>query len=35
VERYTRDANTLETFWIHAAARRREIARNRFREMAR
>jgi alkylation response protein AidB-like acyl-CoA dehydrogenase len=34
VERYTRDANTLETFWIHAAARQREIARNRFAEMA-
>ncbi len=34
VERYTRDANTLETFWIHAAARQRQIARNRFAEMA-
>ncbi len=27
VERYLRDANTLETFWIHAADRRRAIAR--------
>jgi isovaleryl-CoA dehydrogenase len=34
VERYLRDANTLETCWIHAAARRREIARARFAEMA-
>ena len=34
VERYLRDANTLESFWIHADARRREIARNRFARMA-
>jgi butyryl-CoA dehydrogenase len=30
VERYLRDANTLETAWIHAAARKRAIARARF-----
>lgn len=30
VERYTRDANTLETCWIHAAARQRAIARGVF-----
>lgn len=35
VERYLRDANTLETFWIHAAARKRAIARARFAEMSR
>ena len=35
VERYLRDANTLETCWIHAAARQREIARARFAAMAR
>jgi alkylation response protein AidB-like acyl-CoA dehydrogenase len=35
VERYLRDANTLETCWIHAASRQRDIARNRFAEMAR
>jgi len=35
VERYLRDAGTLETSWIHAAARRREIARARFAEMER
>ncbi len=35
VERYLRDANTLETHWVHAAARRRAIARARFAEMAR
>jgi isovaleryl-CoA dehydrogenase len=34
VERYLRDANTLETFWIHAAARQRDIARARFAELA-
>lgn len=34
VERYLRDANTLETCWIHAAARQREIARERFAELA-
>ena len=34
VERYLRDVNTLETFWIHAEARGREIARNRFARMA-
>jgi len=34
VERYLRDANTLETCWIHAAARRRQIAKDRFRELA-
>ena len=34
VERYLRDANTLETCWIHAAARRRAIARARFAEMS-
>lgn len=34
VERYLRDANTLETFWIHADARRRAIARARFARMA-
>jgi len=34
VERYLRDANTLETCWIHAAARRRAIARARYAEMA-
>jgi alkylation response protein AidB-like acyl-CoA dehydrogenase len=33
VERYLRDANTLETCWIHAAARQREIARARFAAM--
>ncbi|HEX4445258.1 MAG TPA: acyl-CoA dehydrogenase family protein [Polyangiaceae bacterium] len=32
VERYLRDANTLETFWIHAAARQRAIARDAFSE---
>lgn len=35
VERYLRDANTLETCWIHAAARTREVAKNRFAELAR
>ncbi len=35
VERYLRDANTLENSWIHAAARRRAIARARFAEMTR
>jgi alkylation response protein AidB-like acyl-CoA dehydrogenase len=34
VERYLRDANTLETFWIHAAARQRAIARAAFGESA-
>jgi alkylation response protein AidB-like acyl-CoA dehydrogenase len=34
VERYLRDANTLETCWIHAATRQREIARARFAAMA-
>jgi len=33
VERYLRDANTLETFWIHAASRQRAIARARFAEL--
>jgi alkylation response protein AidB-like acyl-CoA dehydrogenase len=33
VERYLRDANTLETAWIHAAARVREIARARYDQM--
>lgn len=33
VERYLRDANTLETFWIHADARRRAIAQARFARM--
>jgi alkylation response protein AidB-like acyl-CoA dehydrogenase len=33
VERYLRDANTLETFWVHAAARLRDIARARFTEL--
>jgi alkylation response protein AidB-like acyl-CoA dehydrogenase len=35
VERYLRDANTLETCWIHASARRRAVARHRFAEMTR
>src|ERR1019366_9139847 len=35
VERYLRDANTLETCWIHASARQRAVARHRFAEMAR
>jgi len=30
VERYLRDANTIETFWVHAASRQRAIARARF-----
>jgi len=34
VERYLRDANTLETCWIHSAARQRDIARARFAAMA-
>ena len=33
VERYLRDANTLETLWIHAASRQRAIARARFVEL--
>ena len=33
VERYLRDANTLETFWVHAASRQRSIARARFAEL--
>ncbi len=33
VERYLRDANTLETFWVHAASRQRAIARARFVEL--
>ncbi len=35
VERYLRDAGTLETCWIHAATRRRDIARARINEMQR
>jgi alkylation response protein AidB-like acyl-CoA dehydrogenase len=35
VERYLRDANTLETCWIHAGARQRAVARARFAEMTR
>lgn len=34
VERYLRDANTLETAWIHAAGRQREIARRCFADLA-
>jgi alkylation response protein AidB-like acyl-CoA dehydrogenase len=34
VERYLRDANTLETCCIHASARRRDIACARFAQMA-
>jgi alkylation response protein AidB-like acyl-CoA dehydrogenase len=34
VERYLRDANTLETCCIHAAARRREIALAQFAQMS-
>ncbi|MDB4990436.1 MAG: acyl-CoA dehydrogenase [Myxococcaceae bacterium] len=34
VERYLRDANTLETTWIHAAARKRAIATTRFAELS-
>jgi alkylation response protein AidB-like acyl-CoA dehydrogenase len=34
VERYLRDANTLETFWIHAAERRRTLAAQRFSELS-
>ncbi len=33
VERYLRDANTIETFWVHAASRQRAIARARFGEL--
>jgi alkylation response protein AidB-like acyl-CoA dehydrogenase len=33
VERYLRDANTLETFWVHAASRQRAIARRRFADL--
>jgi alkylation response protein AidB-like acyl-CoA dehydrogenase len=33
VERYLRDANTLETCWIHASSRKRAIARDRFAAM--
>jgi alkylation response protein AidB-like acyl-CoA dehydrogenase len=33
VERYLRDANTLETCWIHASERKRAIARDRFAEL--
>jgi alkylation response protein AidB-like acyl-CoA dehydrogenase len=33
VERYLRDANTLETSWIHASRRKRAIARERFAEL--
>jgi len=35
VERYLRDANTLETLWIHAESRRRAIAVDRFAAMGR
>jgi len=34
VERYLRDANTLETCWIHAAQRRRSVAVQRFRDLS-
>lgn len=35
VERYLRDANTLETFWIHAAQRERDVAVQRCAALAR
>lgn len=35
VERYLRDANTLETFWIHAAARERDAASRRSNALSR
>jgi butyryl-CoA dehydrogenase len=35
VERYLRDANTIETFFVHAAARQRQLAKQRFAELAR
>lgn len=35
VERYLRDANTLETFWIHAAARERDAALRRSNALSR
>lgn len=35
VERYLRDANTLETFWIHAAARERDAASRRSSALSR
>jgi alkylation response protein AidB-like acyl-CoA dehydrogenase len=35
VERYLRDANTLETFWVHAARRERELVSTRCAARAR
>lgn len=35
VERYLRDANTLETFWIHAAQRERDVAIHRCAALSR
>jgi alkylation response protein AidB-like acyl-CoA dehydrogenase len=34
VERYARDANTLETFWVQSAKRRRSIAAQRFSDLS-
>jgi alkylation response protein AidB-like acyl-CoA dehydrogenase len=35
VERYLRDANTIETFWVHASAVQRDVAAARFAELVR
>jgi alkylation response protein AidB-like acyl-CoA dehydrogenase len=35
VERYLRDANTIETYWVHASAVQRELAAARFAALAR